>query len=90
MKTTTMGVKLDEDVRDRLKALGSVKERTPHWLMKRAIQEFLTREEAFESEKQEDLQRWQQYRDTGEHLGHDEVRARLMRLAKQAHTKATG
>ncbi|MBN4079329.1 CopG family transcriptional regulator [Beggiatoa alba] len=90
MKTTTMGVKLDNDVRERLKALGSVKERTPHWLMKRAIQEYLAREEASEREKQEDRQRWQQYQDTGDHLGHDEVRARLTRLADQAYTKAAG
>ncbi len=91
MKTTTMGVKLDEDVRDRLKALGTAKDRTPHWLMKKAIQEYLVKEECFEREKQEDQQRWQQYQDTGEHLSHEEVSIRLTRLADQARVKtATG
>jgi len=90
MKTTTMGVKLDNDVRDRLKALGTVKERSPHWLMKKAIQEYLEKEEVREREKEEDRQRWQRYQDTGEHLDHDEVKTRLMRLADQARTKATG
>ncbi len=87
MKMTTMGVKLDEDVRDRLKALGAAKDRTPHWLMRKAIQEYLTKEEIFEREKLEDLQRWQRYQDTGDHLSHDDVRTRLPRLAGQARTK---
>ena len=90
MSTTTMGVKLDEDVRDRLKALGVAKERSPHWLMKKAIQEYLEKEEAFEREKREDLQRWQRYQDTGDHLDHDNVRTRLARLADQARTKVAG
>lgn len=90
MKTTTMGVKLGDDVRERLKALGIVKERTPHFLMKKAIEEYLAKEEVSEREKQEDLARWQRYQDTGEHLGHDEVRTRLTRLADQARTKAAG
>jgi len=87
MKTTTMGVKLDEDVRDRLKALGTAKDRTPHWLMKKAIQEYLAKEECFEREKQEDQQRWQRYQDTGEHLSHEEASIRLTRLAEQARVK---
>jgi predicted transcriptional regulator len=85
-----MGVKLGDDVRERLKALGIVKERTPHFLMKKAIEEYLAKEEVSEREKQEDLARWQRYQDTGEHLGHDEVRTRLTRLADQARTKAAG
>ena len=90
MKTTTMGVKLDEDVRERLKVLGNIKERTPHWLMKKAIEEYLAKEEVNEREKQEDMLRWQRYQDTGEHLSHDEVRTRLTRLADQVRTKTAG
>ena len=43
-----MGVKLDEDIRTRLKTLGESRDRTPHWLMKKAITDFLDREEALE------------------------------------------
>ncbi len=39
MRTTTMGVKLDPEARERLKKLGAAKDRTPHWLMKKAILE---------------------------------------------------
>jgi len=90
MKTTTMGVKLGTDVRERLKALGVIKERTPHWLMKKAIEEYLAKEETCEREKQDDLNRWQQYQNTGDHLTHDEVKTRLTRLAGQARAKITG
>jgi predicted transcriptional regulator len=83
-----MGVKLDKEIRERLKALGEKKERSPHWLMTRAIQEYLDREEAYEREKQEDLLRWQQYLDTGEYVGHDTVKDRLTDLAAKARRQA--
>lgn len=57
-KTVTMGVKLDENTRERLKNLGRKMERTPHWLMKRAIMEFLEREEISENEKREAIEHW--------------------------------
>jgi len=38
-------VKLDETTCDRLKALGESRQRTPHWLMREAIRQFLDREE---------------------------------------------
>jgi len=67
----TMGVKLDAETWERLKALGEKKERSPHWLRTRAIQEYLDREEAYEREKQEDLDRWRQYVATGEYVDHE-------------------
>lgn len=81
---TTMGVKLDNKIRVRLKTLGEQKERSPHWLMTRAIEEYLDREEAYEHEKQEDMQRWQQYMDTGEYISHDKMKDKLMGLAMKA------
>ncbi len=84
----TMGVKLDNETRERLKELGKKKERSPHWLMARAIQEYLDREENYEREKQEDFQRWQQYMDTGEHISHDEMQDKLTDLAAKARGKA--
>ncbi len=85
MKTATMGVKLDENVRDRLKSLGAARERTPHWLMKKAIMEYLDKEEAYEHEKHEDQQRWQRYQETGDYVKHEDMRRHLLRLANQAH-----
>lgn len=89
---TTMGVKLDENIRERLKVLAAAKDRSPHWLMKKAIQEYLEREEAYERERQDDLQRWERYQETGEYIGHEEAKTRLTDLAKRArtHAKTTG
>jgi len=72
-KTINPGVKLDEALHARLKALGALKERTPHWLMRTAIEEYLEREEAAEREKQEDMERWQRYQLTGHAVLHDPV-----------------
>ncbi|SQI42405.1 Bifunctional protein putA [Serratia plymuthica] len=43
MGTTTMGVKLDEATRDRIKDAAQRIDRTPHWLIKQAIFNYLER-----------------------------------------------
>ncbi len=70
---TTVGLKLETKTRDRLKQLGEQKDRSTHWLMKRAISEYLEKEECFEREKEEDLQRWQNYQETGEAVSQTEM-----------------
>lgn len=64
-KTVNTGVKLDEALHARLKALSTLKDRSPHWLMKAAIEEYVAREEQYEREKVEDMERWQRYKLTG-------------------------
>jgi predicted transcriptional regulator len=58
-------VKLEDELYDRLKALSNTKERTPHWLMKTAIVEYVKREETYEREKREDMERLALYDKTG-------------------------
>ena len=41
MGTTTMGVKLDDATRERIKSAASRIDRTPHWLIKQAIFNYL-------------------------------------------------
>src|SRR3989338_6363932 len=41
MATTTLGVKLDDATRDRLKHAAQSIDRTPHWLIKQAIFNYL-------------------------------------------------
>jgi predicted transcriptional regulator len=76
-KTVNTGVKLDEALHNRLKSLGALKDRTPHWLMRTAIEQYVEREEASEREKQEDLERWQRYKATGHAVSHEQVTAWL-------------
>ena len=82
MSTTTQGIKLDESTRARLKALGEIRGRTPHWLMKTAIQRFLEQEEVTEREKREDMDRWEQYQLTGKAVTHDAAAKWLKSLAQ--------
>lgn len=69
----TQGIRLDEPTRLRLKRLGEQRERSPHWLMRTAILEYLDREERYEQEKQEDRARWEHYQLTGEAVPHKTV-----------------
>lgn len=70
-------VKLDTTTYDRLKALSKIRKRSPHWLMKEAIQQFLDREEEAEKIRQDTLERWKRYEATGETINHDVVDAWL-------------
>ena len=73
----TMGVKLDPELRERLKALGNLRQRSVHWLMREAIREYVEREEALERHDRETLERWERYEATGEHVDNEAVMAWL-------------
>jgi len=49
--TTSQVVKLDARTRERLQALAKQRDRSPHYLMKTAIESFLDREEFYAREK---------------------------------------
>jgi predicted transcriptional regulator len=67
-------VKLNDELIDRIKRLAEKRQRTPHWIMCEAIGEYVEREEALESFKQEALASWTAYQETGRHLKGEEVR----------------
>ena len=75
MTTKTMGVRLNKDIQQRLEALGKIRDRSPHYLMKVAIERYLEDEEYLESEFQICKSRWEQYKLTGETIDHEEVGA---------------
>ena len=75
MADTTLGIRVDRSTRDRLKALGKLKERSPHWLLKKALDDYLSREEHWEKLKKEDRARWDHYLQTGESFSLDRVSA---------------
>jgi predicted transcriptional regulator len=71
MKTVNTGVKLEESLHARLKAHGLSKDRTPHWLMKAAIEECVAREERYVGEKLEDIKRWERYQASGHSISQE-------------------
>ncbi|WP_153044025.1 CopG family ribbon-helix-helix protein [Kerstersia gyiorum] len=73
-------VKLDDDLKGRVKHLADARRRTPHWIMREAIAEYVEREEKRESFKREALEAWDDYQRTGLHLTGEEVDEWLAKL----------
>lgn len=69
-----VSVKLDASLQDRLQRLAGQRDRTAHYLMREAIQQYLDREEARESFKQDALASWAEYQETGLHVTDEEMR----------------
>lgn len=82
--SSSLALKLDEETRRRLQALGRLRDRSPHWLMKKAVLEYLEREEGYEQEKQEDMARWERYRLGGCGVPHLSVREWLDSFGTEA------
>ncbi|MAO60832.1 CopG family ribbon-helix-helix protein [Alloalcanivorax profundimaris] len=61
-------IKIDDELKGRVRALASQRRRSPHWIMLEAIRQYVAREEAHESFKREALASWRSYRETGRRL----------------------
>ncbi|PIQ38223.1 MAG: CopG family transcriptional regulator [Lysobacterales bacterium CG17_big_fil_post_rev_8_21_14_2_50_64_11] len=70
-------LKIDDGLKGRVQQLASQRRRSAHWIMLEAIEQYVQREEARESFKQEALASWAAYQDTGRHLSGAEVRTWL-------------
>jgi predicted transcriptional regulator len=77
-----MSVKLDADTRTRLELLAESRRRTPHWMLREAVAQYLEREEKRESFRHDTLKAWEEYRTTGLHVTADEADAWLAQLAE--------
>lgn len=53
--STPVAVKLDADVHSRVKALAKARDRSPHWMMREAIAQYVEREEKREAFRQDGL-----------------------------------
>jgi predicted transcriptional regulator len=70
-------LKIDDELKNRVQNLASQRRRSAHWIMLEAIQQYVEREEARESFRQEALASWAAYQETGRHLTGQEVRTWL-------------
>jgi len=70
-------LKIDDRLKGRVQNLASQRRRSPHGIMLEAIQQYVEREEARESFKQQALASWVAYKETGRCLTGQEVRAWL-------------
>ncbi|PCI70030.1 MAG: CopG family transcriptional regulator [Piscirickettsiaceae bacterium] len=67
-----IAVKLEIDIRERMKRLAETRHRTTHWIMKEAIQQYIEREEKREVFRQDAIKAWEEYQLTGLHASFDE------------------
>lgn len=77
----TTSIKINESIKQRVKALAESRHRTPHWLMQEAIREYVERDEKREALRQDARHAWEEYQATGLHLTFAEADAWLAQLA---------
>jgi len=75
-----VAIKINEDIKARVKRLAEARNRTAHWLMREAITQYVDREEKRESFRQDTLKAWEEYRTTGKHVSGEEADAWLAKL----------
>jgi predicted transcriptional regulator len=83
MNSTTLGITLENRLKERLERLGRVLDRSPDALVQTAIVEYLDREEAREREALEDAERWDEYQLTGHSISNDSMMEWLDELERR-------
>ena len=76
----TTSVKLDPETKARIQRLAEARKRTPHWLLREAVEQYVLREEAHEQLRQDALATWSRYQASGLHATAAEVGAWLAKL----------
>jgi predicted transcriptional regulator len=80
-------LKIDDELRNRVQSLAQLRQRSAHWIMHEAIEQYVKREEARESFKQEAMASWTAYQETGLHLTGQEMRAWLNTWGTEGETE---
>jgi predicted transcriptional regulator len=78
--STTTSLKLDVKLKKRVQHLASARRRSPHWLMREAVEQYVSREERREQLRQDALAAWKHYQATGLHVSAREADAWLAKL----------
>ncbi|MDO8958450.1 MAG: ribbon-helix-helix protein, CopG family [Rhodocyclaceae bacterium] len=80
MPSTPVAVRLADPLKARMRTLADQRRRPMHWLMREAIEQYVTREEQREAFRQEALDAWNHYQTTGLHVTGTEADAWLAEL----------
>lgn len=75
-----VAIKIDENTQARIRRLADACMRTPHWLMREAITQYVDREEKREAFRQDALQAWEAFRASGQLVTADQADAWLAQL----------
>ena len=75
-----VAIKIDSDIKARVKRLAESRHRTAHWLMREAISQYVEREEKRDAFRQDAIRAWNEYQATGLHATSEEADRWLVRL----------
>jgi predicted transcriptional regulator len=73
-------LKLDSELKQRVQQLASARRRSAHWIMREAVEQYVSREEKREAFRQDALAAWNDYQATGLHVTAEEADAWLAKL----------
>ena len=76
----TTSLKLDLELKQRVQQLASARRRSAHWIMREAVEQYVSREEEREQFRQDALAAWNDYQATGLHATAEEADAWLAKL----------
>ena len=79
-QSTTTSLKLDVKLKKRVQHLAAARRRSPHWLMREAVEQYVSREEKREQLRRDALAAWNHYQTTGLHAAAKEADAWLAKL----------
>ena len=79
-KPSTTSLKLDSKMKQRIQRLAAARRRTPHWIMREAVEQYVEHEEKREQLRQDALAAWTHYQTTGLHLTAEEADAWMAKL----------
>jgi predicted transcriptional regulator len=71
--TAVTSLKLDDNLKGRVRHLAATRRRTAHWIMREAIAQYVEREERREALNQDTLKAWEEYQAAGLHASAEEV-----------------
>ena len=77
---STTSLKLDIVMKERVNRLASARRRSPHWVMREAVAQYVDREEKREQLRQDALAAWADYQTTGLHVTARDADAWLAKL----------
>ncbi|MBP2557856.1 putative transcriptional regulator [Neorhizobium galegae] len=77
---TATSIKLDDELRERIRQLAEARRRSAHWIMREAIEQYVEKEERREAFHQDGQRAWEGYRQDGLHLTSEEADAWLAKL----------
>ncbi|WP_041794886.1 CopG family ribbon-helix-helix protein [Pararhodospirillum photometricum] len=66
-------IKLDDDMKGRVRHLAEARQRTSHWIMREAILQYVEREEKREALRRDTVRAWEEFQETGLHATAEEV-----------------